>query len=334
MGFAAEKKKADKKWKKLKLTILFIVIAAVLTCALLSVFIPSWSWKYRISLPKVDKRADGEMRIHFLDVGQGDATVIELPDGKVALIDGGNPSKDSEYALMRYLYALEIEKIDYLILTHADEDHCGSLDVVLDCLDVKNAYIPLASETVNTQYAQFYTALKAEEGCSVAYAKNGLKLSGENYSFVFLHPYAYDVENTLYSKGNFDEVSNEYSAVLFLEYNGVGTLFTGDLPSEKEKILAQSQEAGILSVDISDTEILKVGHHGSKNSTSLELLSIIGVETAIISCGENTYGHPDEDTLGRLREKEATVHRTDTQGSIIVSVKKGGETYTVRALGK
>ena len=334
MGFAAEKKKADKKWSRLKLAVLFIVIAAVLACALLSVFLPSWSWKYRVSLPKVDKRADGEMRIHFLDVGQGDATIVELPDGKVALIDGGNASKDSEYALMRYLYALEIERIEYLILTHTDEDHCGSLDIVLDCLEVKNAYIPLASEQANTQYTQFYTALKAKERCSVAYAKNGLRLNGENYSFVFLHPYAYDVESTLSAKGNFDDASNEYSAVLFLEYNGVGTLFMGDLPAEQEKILVQSQAAGILSTDISDTEILKVGHHGSNTSTSIELLSAIGVETAIISCGENTYGHPHEDTLGRLSEKEAQVYRTDTQGSIIVSVKKAEETYSVRALGK
>lgn len=333
MGYAAEKKKAEKKWGRLKLMVLLIVVALLLGFAIVSIIIPCRTWKYRISLPEVGNRADGEMRIHFLDVGQGDATVIELPDGKIAVVDGGDSSKESELALMRYLYALEVKSIEYLILTHADEDHCGALDVVLDCFEVKNVYLPLASETFNTQYAQFYKELTREEDCQVAYAKNGLSLNGDTYRFTFLHPYAHDVEEALKKGETFDKTSNEHSTVLFLEYNGIGTLLTGDLPAEKEKLLAQSQEIGILNVDISDTEILKVGHHGSNTSTSAELLQALHVETAVISCGENEYGHPHEEVLGRLEEIGATAYRTDKQGSVIISVAKGTQSYTVKTLG-
>ena len=334
MGYAAEKKEAERKWGRVKLVTLLAVLLAVLVFVLVSIWIPLKSWKYRVALPKVGKRADGEMRIHFLDVGQGDATVIELPDGKIALIDGGDSSKQTEYALMRYLYALKVKTIDYLILTHAEEDHCGALDVVLQHFEVKHAYLPLASTTVNNEYAQFYQELLKEKDCQREYAQNGLRLDGENYTFAFLYPYGWDLDNAINSGWNFDKYANEYSAVTYLEYNGVGTLFTGDLPAEKEMILANAQASGILSVDISDTEILKVGHHGSAYSTSLEFLQTLGTETAVISCGENSYGHPAKETIERLATAGVKVYRTDEKGSVIVCVGEKSQGYTVSTLGK
>ena len=334
MGYAAEKKKAERKWNKLKLILLVCTLSAVFVGAVLSFFLPSWSWKYRVCLPDVDKRADGELRVNFLDVGQGDATLIELPDGKIALIDGGNGDTATEYALMRYLYALRIDTIDYLIVTHADEDHCGGLDVVLKGLTVKNAYIPLSSAHANKEYEEFYEALTKEENCQVAYAKNGLKMRGENYEFVFLYPFANEVETAIDGNRNFDEDANAYSAVVWLEYNGVGALFTGDLPARQEERLLQAQTLGLLPVDISNTEIIKTGHHGSNDSTSAELLTAIGVKTAVISCGENAYGHPDERLLQRLQTAGVEIYRTDTQGSIVISVQKDSTGYATRALGK
>ncbi|MBQ7924566.1 MAG: MBL fold metallo-hydrolase [Clostridia bacterium] len=334
MGYAAEKKKAERKWRRMKVILAVGCFALALVCALIAVFIPPSSWKYRMRLPNVDERLEGELRIHFIDVGQGDATLIELPDAKVALIDGGNGGQAAEYAIMRYLYALDIETVDYLIVTHADEDHCGALDTVLKYIKVKNAYLPVASATVNTQYAEFYTALMKEKNCRIAYAKNGLEMNGENYTFTFLYPYGYDVDTALKEGKTFDENSNEYSAVVWLDYNGVSALFTGDLPSTKENLFIDTYASGLSEVDVSDTEILKVGHHGSKYSTSAEFLALLSLETAVISCGESEYGHPDDTVLERLRVANTSVYRTDKQGGVVISVGKNAQTYDVQTLGK
>ena len=332
MGYATEKRKADKKARRLR-NIAFIVLACLLTgLCLFSAFVPPRTWKYSFRLPDVGESKDGKMRIHFVDVGQGDATIVELPDGKVALIDGA-PEKATT-ALMRYLNALDVKQIDYLILTHADADHCGVLDEVLKCKKVKKAYIPLASATVNTEYAEFYTAL-GKEDCDWDYVQNGIALSGEAYTLRFIYPFAYDVQSTKNDGNTFDKNTNEYSAVTWLEYNGVSALFTGDLPIEKEEILVESSKLGVLGVDLLETDILKVGHHGAETSTGEKLVGYFeDLKTAVISCGENDYGHPSSEVINRLRGAGASVYNTKENGSVIISVRKDKTVHTVRYLGK
>ncbi len=334
MGYAAEKREAERKWRRCKLVLFIVTLSLLAFLVGVSVFIPPATWKYRVSLPDVDKRKAGEMRVHFLDVGQGDATLIELPDGKIALIDGGDASAKAECALMRYLYALDIDTIDYLILTHADEDHCGSLDIAIRYMRVKRAYIPLASPSINEQYAQFYAELVKEKDCVIAYAQNGVDLSGNDYTFAFLYPYRYDVETRLEEGKTFDGATNEYSAVLWLEYNEQSVLFTGDLPTTKEEALLAFSSSNVFDVDLSDTEVLKVGHHGSNHSTGERLLQALNAETAVISCGENEYGHPDEELLFRLQEAGIKAYRTDRQGNIVFCVSKEGEGYTIERVNK
>ena len=333
MGYAKEKRKADKRARRIR-NIAFIVLAGLLLGAcLFSIIVPPRTWKYAFRLPKTGERKDGELRIHFIDVGQGDATVLELPDGKIALIDGAPESATT--ALMRYLNALDVDTIDYLILTHADADHCGALDEVLACKKVEKAYIPLASPTVNTQYAEFYTALTKEDGCDWEYAQNGIVLSGEEYLLQFAYPFSYDVQETLKDGKTFDEDTNGYSAVVWLEYNGVSTLFTGDLPIEKEDVLVNASSIGVLAMDLAETDILKVGHHGAETSTGEKLLSCFkDLKTAVISCGENDYGHPSSEVVKRLQGVGTGVYCTQDTGSVIVSIRKDTSTHAVRFLGK
>ena len=131
MNYAKEREIANK--KKWKAKVIVFVVVAIILCLLTvcSWFVPMGQWKYYVHLPNVSAKADGELRIHFLDVGQGDATLIEFPDDKVALIDGGNTQNENVAALLRYMNALKINTIDYLIATHADSDHVGGLDTVL-----------------------------------------------------------------------------------------------------------------------------------------------------------------------------------------------------------
>ncbi len=330
MGYIAEKLKVEKEIKILKRVALCVLLLCIGALCVFSAFVPPETWKYYVATPSVGKRGAGELRIHFVDVGQGDSTIIELPDGKIMLIDGGNGSGQSEKSLMRYLNALKIKKIDYLVLTHADSDHCGGLDTVLKYKEISCVYIPPSKPDTSLAYAEFYSAL-ADENCQRFYGSKAVVLDNESgkypYKLRFLHPYTNEIEDVINS-GNIltDELENAYSAVIWLEYNGFQTLFMGDVPSEIEKrFIVDEQYLQAQGITLSDTELLKVSHHGSSYGTSEEFLAYLQVESAVISCGKgNLYGHPDESVLHRLQLASVDVWRTDLQGHIFATVKKDG----------
>ncbi len=160
MSYASEKKKVENKRKRFGRIIGYTLLSLFAIFIIIHIFCPVGTWKYRVKLPATGERAEAQLRIHFIDVGQGDATFIELPDGKTMLIDGGSNSDDSVTSLLRYLYSLKIKTIDYLLLTHADSDHCGGLDEVLNCFSVSRVFIPSSKPSVNVEFAQFYQLAK------------------------------------------------------------------------------------------------------------------------------------------------------------------------------
>ena len=299
----------------------------VLVLVFFGILYDTKTWKYRINLPKTGVRAENELRIHFIDIGQGDATLIELPDGKTMLIDGGSNSDKSVKSLLKYLYALKVKTIDYLVLTHADGDHCGGLDEVLEYFTVSRIFMPYAKPTLNKEFASFYQAVLREE-CKIDYTSRGISLSTHLYDLQFLYPYL-SVVNDAVEKGEYTEDSNESSAVLWLNYKGVSALFTGDAPASVTQKLINEEQLELLEnlgVTLSSTEILKVSHHGSKDGTNVEILRYLGVETAVISCGENnSYKHPSTETCSALGECGVQTYRTDKDGNIIVTIEENGE---------
>lgn len=334
MGYRAEKLKIEKQIKILKrvaLCVLFLIIASL---CIFSAFVPPESWKYYVAKPKVGKRRAGELRLHFIDVGQGDATVIEFPDGKTMLIDGGDGSGSAEKSLMRYLNALKIKKLDYLVLTHADGDHCGGLDTVLKYKEVSAVYLPTSDPNTSQAYAEFYTQL-AEEDCRRFYVNKSVALDNEKgkypYKVRFLHPYTSETEKkTETEKTEADENAN--SAVIWIEYNGFQALFMGDAPQEVETSILYDADNYFekQGVSLSDVELLKVSHHGSEYATGAEFLSHLHLEKAVISCGKgNEYGHPNDSVLNRLQTASVEVWRTDLQGHILATVHSG-EDYKVK----
>ena len=342
MGYAKENRKITKKLKIIKTVVLVVAVLLLVAFCVFSYFVPMETWQYYVKKPKTGKRATGELRVHFLDVGQGDCTLIELPDGKIMMIDGGNGEKSTQKTVLRYLNALDVDTIDYLVVTHADSDHCGSLDAVLKYKQVKRAFLPIASETENGDYASFYAAL-VKEGCPFALAcpPDGENLetqiqSGDTaykYTFAFLYPH----RSMLDGATETPKESNARSVVSWLDYQGASILFTGDAPVQTEQTLLRDDTAGLLSrygVELSSTEILKVAHHGGNGSTALEFLKRLGVKTAVISCGENNaYGHPSDEVTTALTSAGAEIMRTDKRGHILLTVKKDGS-YAFRALGK
>lgn len=330
MGYAKEKQSAERKWKRVKIIALAIALFLLAGLVVLASLVPAGSWKYYFALPKAGERADGEMRVHFIDVGQGDSTIVELPDGKIMLIDGGSASTGSTNAVMRYLNALDIRSIDYLVVTHADEDHCGGLDEVVKYKNIKRAYLPTVEPTENTEYAELYAALKKQGVDCVASSRN-IRLDGAGaypYTLSFLYPYSYQSESL--------DGENEDSAVIWLDYKGVSALFTGDAPFATEEILMRDDSLSdaftARGVSLQSTEILKVAHHGSDSATSRRFVEYLGVKTAVISCGEdNAYGHPAQGVCTALQDRE--IYRTDRDGSVCVTVKEDGA-YGVKTLGK
>ena len=333
MGYGEKKRKIEKKGKLIKRVLLGILLVCVLGLCIFGHFYPPDSWKYYVSKPKISKRESGELRIHFLDVGQGDCTLIEFPDGQVALIDGGEDSGYARRSLLRTLNALKINTIDHLIVTHTDEDHCGALEELLKYKKVVNAYLPTMLPPSGSVYASFYADVRKEADCYESSRKVRLSVADGTYPYVFtfLLPYEYSVE-----EGN-EETGNRASAALWLDYKGVSALFTGDAPATALERLTEYDSLGYLQeygVTLSSTEILKVSHHGAKDGTSGAILEYMHTETAVISCGEgNRYGHPNLAVLDLMSEYGADVYRTDEQENILITVRENGE-YTVSAYGE
>ena len=303
---------------QLKISVVFLALAAVMLLLLC------------LGLTACDKDKSlwqtGELKMHFLSVGQGDCTLLELPDGKKVMIDGGDGQKENDVCIENYLKTQKIKKLDYVILTHADQDHYGGLENVLNQVEVSYVYLPRAATLSDGDgyFSLYQAALK--EALNVHIFERYNTIAGENYFLTFLWPQDFvlnDRQDTNYS-----------SAVIWLDYLGTSALFTGDMSQEIERQLMREYALDPTifnwqnrAVDITSTEILKVSHHGSASASSLEWLELLNFRTAVISCGvNNEYGHPSAATLENLRaaSPNGQIYRTDECGNIIITVRKEG----------
>lgn len=246
------------------------------------------------------------LKVHYINVGQGDSSFVELPNGETILIDAGIPSQG--YVVTNYIKNLGYTEIDYVVATHPHNDHIGGLPTVLESFKVSKFYMPNKEHTSNI----FMTMLTAVQstGCKAVYAKSGLSVIDEdNLKVNFVAPV---------SSGYSD--LNNYSAVLRISYNKSSFLFTGDAEDIVESELISSGQT--ITADV-----LKVGHHGSDYSSTTAFLNKVKPKYAIISVGKNSYGHPNVDAMTRIATAGAEVYRTDEVGTIIVTTD--GNTYSL-----
>ena len=240
-----------------------------------------------------------ELRVSFIDVGQGDSEFIELPNGETMLIDAG--TNETGKNVVDYIKSLGYTSIDYVVGTHPHEDHIGGLDDVIKTFDIGSIYMPKVTADTKT----FEDVLDAAESKNLMIntAKSGVSIMDtEDLSVKFLAPTLDSYENT-----------NDYSAVVKVVYGDTSYLFTGDAEEFSENLITDDVNA----------DVLKVGHHGSSTSTSTEFLKKVSPSSAVISCGkDNSYGHPHSETLQKLADMGTAVYRTDELGTI-VSVSDG-----------
>ena len=255
----------------------------------------------------VANQKSNQLKITFLDVGQGDAIFIKALSGRNTLIDGGPKTKETNYTkevVYKYLKKEHVKKIDVLILTHAHADHLGDLKYIIEKIPVGIILDPGLPHT-SYLYKNFLKTIKNKK---IPYRKAhiGQKLDYLNgIKGYILHP-----SKTLIS-GTKSDLNNN-CIVFKLVYNKTSYIFLGDLEKEGEEMLFENNCP--LHADI-----IKVAHHGSRNGNSELLLDKINPKIAIISCGKyNSYGNPHKETIDRLKKRNIKIYRTDQNGAITV----------------
>lgn len=272
---------------------------------------PEKFWKYRLGILLgvillLAGYPASNLQITFLDVGQGDGICMELPDGRVYLMDGGSSdvSKVGNYRLVPFLKAKGIRKIDAVFLSHGDADHINGIAELLEEKQISIDCVCLPAGAEQEEFAEIKDLARARN-ISVRTIQAGDFWENNGTKFWCLNP------------ADVTESGNAASVVLYMEYQNFSMLLTGDLEGEGEKSVA----ALLRSNAITGISVLKVAHHGSKNSTKEEFLRQCSPAVAVISCGErNTYGHPHKETLERLNDMGTAVYRTDCSGAIQITV--------------
>ena len=252
-----------------------------------------------------------DLRIHFIDVGQGDSCLIVTPNNKKILIDGGGSENYDvgKNTLIPYLMARRIKKIDYIIISHFDTDHVGGLLTVMEEIKVEKVVISKQGE--ESENFQRFKDIVKEKKIKVVVVNKGERLKIEkNIYFDILWPNS--------SKFISENVLNNNSIVCIFHYKNFSMLFTGDIEKEAEKPILHEYKKNL---HILNSTILKVAHHGSKTSTTEEFLKAVSPKFALIGVGkDNKFGHPNDEVVNRLENDGCQIYRTDKMGEILISV--------------
>lgn len=323
------KEKTKNKWFKVKVVI-FIVIASL--CAVSFIWQNQLEkWINYVYNPEISSDVLAcELRMHFIDIGQGDSIAIELPDDKIMVIDAG-PGK-SEQTLVNYLNnaifnARKDKVIDYFIATHQDEDHIGGADKIFDNFEIKNFYRP--NVYTPSEVERDGLILPNNNICDTKVFNTMIeKMEAENCENVVVNsvyedmPYldadcGYDIEFLSPIDQTYSDANN-YSPIIIFTYQNRKVMLTGDAETKVENQVLNAYSASDLKVDV-----LKLGHHGSSTSTSENFLNVVNPTYAVICVGEgNKYNHPTESVLERVTNKLGShnVYRTDINSNIIFGI--------------
>ncbi len=287
-----------------KAVLRLISIALILLAVLVIQFVPGLRNLVATYLPFLKQErpiteVTGNLDVHIIDVGQGDAILILTPEKKSVLIDAG-VSENKEY-LVEYIRALGVSTVDYFVLTHPHADHIGGAAAVFDAFSVSNVFMPDVTNDskmfLNLEYKI------ADEGCGITVPETKETVTVGSAILTCLGPV----------KNYGEDFLNDMSLVLRLDYGKTSFLFTGDA---EEK--AENDMLALLPKSDFKADVLKLGHHGSSTSTSPAFLNAVSPIFAVASCGANNeYGHPHQEVLSALQERGITLLRTDEDDNVV-----------------
>ncbi len=254
----------------------------------------------------IASRSDDSLHVYFLNVGQGDATLIRTPDGNDILIDGG--PDESVLSEIGSVLPFWDRKIELLILTHPDSDHVSGLVSVLERYSVDEVWGTGVSHQ-SSIYIEFLRLIDSSQIKFHDVYQGEKRVFDEQVSLEVLAPLSNLAGRTV-------KDTNSTSIVCRLDYQNKSFLFTGDAPSEIENDLI-NQSANLKA------DVLKVSHHGSRSATSEEFLQAVSPQIAIISCGkDNRFNHPHQEVLERLQNFSIQILRTDLEGRIEIEINQ------------
>ncbi len=323
----AQKKKLSK--NRIRAIIIACVSLAVAVALIITnLFVPV---KYLASYMVVRNKGakTGVMRVRFVDVGYGDCTVIELPDGKNMLIDCGNGSMANEARILKFLNKCDIDVIDYLVCTNVNAEHCGGLTEIIRYKTVKKIFMPgLDFLYTSDEYKKFCIAAS---GYSMAISQYGEIVTGKDcdYFFSFLSPYVMSNDDgeykALLNNPQSSEARNNASAVIWMEYAGTSFLFTSDVSQTVLKKLCDNYKTAAdyfdfngRAVRLENCDVVKVSDHGSKNAVYAPLYDLIKPETAVISTNSVDSANGLFSTLAGCGCEK--IYRTDEYGTVTIEV--------------
>lgn len=258
---------------------------------------------------------DTSALLTMLDVGQADSIFVRTPAGRTMLVDAGNERADAEKVILPFLARQGVAKLDYLVLTHPDQDHVGGMPALLDGIPVGAFVDSVQPGITNQAYNQTLQRVQSKGITPIKARRGKAELDlGTGVQLQILEP-----EDPLLTAGS--SVANENGVVVRVTYGSVSALLAADIGKEgEERLLAHNENIR--------SQILKVGHHGSETSSSNEFLAAVNPEVGLISVGAgNSYGLPKTQTLQRLQRRNVATYRTDQNG--IISVRIDGRAYTV-----
>ncbi len=275
-----------------------VIVTAVIILIYLAMTVYT-DYKNFVKAREAMSLADGLFSAHFIDVGQGDATLLCSPDGEYMLIDCG-PTASGEY-LVKYLKDVGVDTLEYLILTHPHEDHYGGTPDVIDAFAVEN-FIIHQDFYETYPYDIYIDTFSYFKDTEIIYAEAGDKFEfADCADFMILSPKEADFENL-----------NNSSMSLKLVFGSTSFLFTGDAESRLEKeMLASGYNL--------DSDVFQAGHHGSSTSNKKSFVNAVSPRYAVISCGEdNDYGHPHKETVETFEKCGVEMLRTDEMSNIVL----------------
>lgn len=307
--FREEQEKRKKVLSKSKIKIILAALAIILSILLTvgngSDILPGWNDLYKAAgISAVS--ASLEPEIHFIDVGQGDSILIRDGDSAV-LIDSGT-NKDDGQALLSYLKKQGVRSFDYLVATHPHSDHIGGMDLVVENFPVDRMIMsdimPDSEEDILV-YDQLMTAIDKNNVSKETPRKNDIIYAG-----------SVKLEILFFGQDNQDE--NETSIIIKATCKDSSFLFMGDAGIPVEKAMIDE------GIDLK-SDVLKLGHHGSKTASGDEFLQAVTPGYAIACCGKNNmYNHPAKAVTDRIKEHGIKMFRTDVNGTVLFTVKDSG----------